>query len=65
MVLPVPVREDESLSLQVLGASSLALWMRDLDSDQGSEADLIPLVPGLFGESLAITGRILCPTSGC
>ena len=27
VVLPVPVREDESPSLQVLGASSLALWM--------------------------------------
>ena len=27
VALPVPVREDESLSLQVLGASSLALWM--------------------------------------
>ena len=23
------------------------------------------LVPGLFGESLVIAGRILCPTSGC
>ena len=39
MALPVPVREDESLSLQVLGASSLALWMRDLDYDQGSEME--------------------------
>ena len=39
MVLLVPVREDESLSLQVLGASILALWMRDLDSDQGSEME--------------------------
>ena len=37
VALPVPVREDESPSLQVLGAFSLALWMRDLDSDQGSE----------------------------
>ena len=37
VALLVPVREDESPSLQVLGASSLALWMRDLDSDQGSE----------------------------
>ena len=27
VVLPVPVREDENPSLQVLGASSLALWM--------------------------------------
>ena len=27
VVLPVPVREDESPSLQVLGAFSLALWM--------------------------------------
>ena len=35
----VPVREDESPSLQVLGASSLALWMRDLDSDQGSKTE--------------------------
>ena len=26
---------------------------------------LSPLVPGLFGESLAIAGRTLCPTSGC
>ena len=45
MAVPVPVREDESLSLQVLDASSihassildassLALWMWDLDSDQ-------------------------------
>ena len=34
MALPVPVREDESPSLQVLGASSLALWMRDLDSEK-------------------------------
>ena len=39
VVLPVPVREDESPSLQILGASSLALWMRDLDSDQGSETE--------------------------
>ena len=39
VALPVPVREDESPSLQVLGASSLALWMRDLDSDQGSEME--------------------------
>ena len=37
VALPVPVRKDESPSLQVLGASSLALRMRDLDSDQGSE----------------------------
>ena len=27
VVLPVPVREDKSPSLQVLGASSLASWM--------------------------------------
>jgi len=27
VALPVPVQEDESLSLQVLGASSLAIWM--------------------------------------
>ena len=39
MALLVPVREDESLSLQVLAASSLDLWMRDLDSDQGSEME--------------------------
>ena len=39
MALPVPAWEDESLSLLVLGASSLALWMRDLDSDQGSETE--------------------------
>ena len=25
--------------VQVLGASSVALWMRDLDSDQGSETE--------------------------
>ena len=29
------------------------------------DGDLIPLVRGLFGESLAIAGRTLCPTSGC
>ena len=39
MVLPVPVREDESLSLQVVGASTLALQMLDLDSDQGFEME--------------------------
>ena len=39
VALQVPVHEDKSLSLQVLGASSLALWMRDLDSDQGSEME--------------------------
>ena len=27
VVLPVPVQEDKSLSLLVLGASSLGLWM--------------------------------------
>ena len=27
VVLPVPVREDENPSLQILDASSLALWM--------------------------------------
>ena len=27
VALPVPVQDDESLSLQVLAASSLALWM--------------------------------------
>ena len=41
VVLPVTVREDESPSLQVLGASSLALeyGCDDLDSDQGSEME--------------------------
>ena len=39
VALPVPVQEDESPSLQVLGASSLALWMGHLDSDQGSEME--------------------------
>ena len=39
MALPVPVQEDESLSLQGLGASSLALRICDLDSDQGSEME--------------------------
>ena len=38
-MLSVPVQEDESPSLQVLGASSLALRMWDLDSDQGSEME--------------------------
>jgi len=38
-VLPVPVLEDESLSLHVLGASILLQWMRDLDSDHGSEME--------------------------
>ena len=37
VVLVVPVQEDESPILQVLGASSLALRMCDLGSDQGSE----------------------------
>ena len=27
VALPVPVRQDESPSVQVLGASGLALWM--------------------------------------
>ena len=27
VTLPVPAQEDESLGIQVLGASSLALWM--------------------------------------
>ena len=35
----VPVQEDESLSLQVLGAFSFALQMLDLESDQGSEKE--------------------------
>ena len=39
MALLVLVREDESPSLQVLGASTLALKMRDLDFDQGSETE--------------------------
>ena len=39
MALLVPVREDEIPSLQVLGASILALLIRDLDSDQGSETE--------------------------
>ena len=39
MALPVPGREDESSSLQVLGASSLALQLSDLDSNQGSEME--------------------------
>ena len=39
VALPIPVREDESPSLQVFGASSLALRMCDLDSDQGSETE--------------------------
>ena len=33
------VHVDKHLSLHVLGASSLALWMRDVDSDQGSEME--------------------------
>ena len=40
VALVVPVRDVESPSLQVIGASSLALWMRDLDSDQGSETEI-------------------------
>ena len=43
----VPVREDEILSLQVLGASSLALWMRDFDSDQGAEMDIYIYISGV------------------
>ena len=39
VALPVPMQEDESPSLQVLGASSLALRMLDLDSDQGSKKE--------------------------
>ena len=39
MALSVPVQDDESLSLQVIGTSSLALRMLDLDSDQGSEME--------------------------
>ena len=38
VVLPAPVK-DKTLSLQILGVSSLALWMRDLDSDQESEME--------------------------
>ena len=36
-----------------------------LDSDQGSEMETIHLVPCLLGESLAITGWTLYPSSGC
>ena len=39
MALPVPVWEDKSPSIQVLVASSLALWILDLDSDEGSETE--------------------------
>ena len=39
VALSVPVQEDESPSLQVLGASSLALQLSDLDSNQGSEME--------------------------
>jgi len=39
VALSVPVPENESPSLQVLGASSLALWMWGLDSDHGSETE--------------------------
>ena len=39
VVLSVPVQKDESPSLQVLGVSSLALRMCDLDSDQKSETE--------------------------
>ena len=39
VALSVPVQEDESPNLQVLDASSLALWMGDLDSDQESEME--------------------------
>ena len=39
VVLSVPVQDDESLSLQVLGAASLALQMLGLDSDQESETE--------------------------
>ena len=34
VALSVPVQEDESLSLQVLGASNLPLQKLDFDSDQ-------------------------------
>ena len=40
VALLVAVCEDESPSLQFLGASSLALRMLDLDSDQGSETEI-------------------------
>ena len=39
MVLPVPLREDENPSLYVLGASILALWLKDLGSDQSTETE--------------------------
>ena len=40
MALLAPVQEDESPSLQVLGASNVALRMRDLDYDHGSETEI-------------------------
>ena len=39
VALLIPVQDDESPSLQVLGTSSLALQMSDLDSDQESETE--------------------------
>ena len=39
VALSASVQEDKSPSLQVLGDSSLALWMGDLDSDQGPETE--------------------------
>jgi len=61
VVLSVPMEEDENLSLEVLGASSLALGTltRDL------RGDLTPSSQVLLGESLAVAGQTLCPTSGC
>ena len=34
-----------------------------MDSEQGSETETTPSVPGLFREFLAIAGQTLCPTS--
>ena len=61
VALPVPVRQDESPSLQVLGASSLALWMRDLDSDQGSETETLLLRYQVSSENpwLSLAGRCI------
>jgi len=39
VALSVPVKEDESPTLQVLGASGLAVQMRDLESDKGPDME--------------------------
>ena len=44
---------------------SLASIEQDWKHQGPEDSDLIPLVPGLFGEFLAIAGRTLCSTSGC